>query len=61
MDLEAVMPVVRHILQILAGILVHRGYIDDTVALEIVGLGLMLFTFAWYGVSKSRKALKAAK
>lgn len=57
MKLEAITPLIRHLLQVIAGILVAEGYINEEIAVGITGLGVSVISFVWYRYSKSKAAL----
>ncbi len=56
-DLAMIVPVLRHVLQIGAGALVAKGAIDESVAQQLVGLGVSVGTLIWYGWSKKKHAV----
>lgn len=54
-------PVLRHLLQFGAGYLASKGIIDGTLVDTVVGVGLGVFTIAWFFIEKpSEKAVKAS-
>lgn len=50
MSSELFLPIVRHLLQAVAGALAARGYIDDSISEAIIGLGVSVFTLVWWGI-----------
>ncbi len=56
-DLQMIVAVFRHLLQIAAGALVAKGVIDEAVAQQLVGLGVSICTLVWYVWSKKKHAL----
>jgi hypothetical protein len=45
---------VRHGLTITAGILVAKGFIDESIVPEIIGLGLTIVAIVWSFKSKTK-------
>lgn len=43
----AVQSVIRHVLTALSGYLVAKGFLDETLATEVVGLGVGLVGVGW--------------
>lgn len=60
MSSELFLPIVRHLLQAVAGALAARGYIDDSISEAIIGLGVSAFTLAWWGIEKAIKQRQEA-
>lgn len=48
MHMAALMPVIRHLLQLLAGWMLAQGYLTDGMTESFVGLGLAAFSLAWW-------------
>ncbi len=55
-------PVLRHVLQFVAGALVMKGYIDEGTSEAVVGIGMGAFTVLWFFLTKpSANAEKVAE
>jgi len=52
MNKEQVLGLLRHTLTVLGGVLVTRGYIDDSMLAEGAGIITSLVGFIWSVVSK---------
>lgn len=55
MDQALVLGVLRHVLQLAAGVLVTRGVLDGGSAEALVGGGLSLASVCWYVFGKRAK------
>jgi hypothetical protein len=51
---EQTLGIIRHILTFISGLLVMKGFITDTVAMEIIGSTMMLIGSIW-SISGKRK------
>lgn len=55
MNQALVVGLLRHALQLLAGVLVTRGYLDSSMADATVGAAVTLGTAGWYVADRVRK------
>lgn len=54
MTIDLLIPVLRQLLQIMGGIFIARGYLDQGAVDAFVGLGLNLATLIWWAVDRYR-------
>lgn len=63
MDIALFIPIFRQILQIIGGILIARGYIDEGASEALIGIGVNALTFGWwlydrYRINRQNAAVK---
>lgn len=54
--MDTVLPIVRHGGQLLAGYLIGKGYIDESMTETLIGAMVSIVTLAWYLIQKKKKA-----
>jgi len=54
--METIGSLVRHGMQLLAGYLVSKGIIDESMSETIIGLGASVAALVWYFWNKSKTA-----
>lgn len=52
---DLILPILRHLLQALAGYLVGAGLISAELSIEVIGAGLSLATLIWWFVSQRKR------
>lgn len=54
MNKEQVLGIVRHTLTVIGGVLITKGYIDESLLAEGVGIIASLVGFIWSVISKNK-------
>lgn len=60
MKIDLFIPLLRNVLLVIVGLLIQRGYVDQSLSEPIIGAGLGLITTGWYLFDR-RKINKANK
>ena len=54
MDKEQVLGIVRHTLTVIGGVLITKGYIDESLLAEGIGIIASIIGFVWSILSKNK-------
>ena len=54
MDIALIIPIIRQILQVVGGVLIARGWLDDGAVDALIGIIVNAFVFGWWLIERHR-------